>query len=497
MSTDLEKSSSKLLKGNLGTIDIVCTVIAFNGPFVVFTGLIPVIISSGNTLGAAMIFAICGAALLLFSVGFTEMARFVPNPGGFYAFISAGIGKPLGLGGSFLSVLCYYAIVINLYSFFGVMGPEFVSGVLHGPELSPFVFSFGLLIIVAILGFFQISVSAKVLTVFMAAEMLILLVFSVVSVVSGGAEGVTYEPINPGSLIGANIGLALLFGFICYGGFETTVIYREEAREPHRTIPHATYLAVIILTLLFMVVSWGFVVAVGPSGVLAASAEDPTGTAMGALAAILGTFVQGVGQVLVLTSIFACALSTHNVAARYKFSLSVDGVLPRRLGAVHPKHGSPHVSSVVCSVISVVAMVVAFAAKLDLIKVFVTLAAVGAYGLLVLQTITSVAVIVYFRSNPQFGANRWRNVIAPALSSVALAVAVVLATWNFDFLVGGSVGFAALVLGVLWAALLVGVVLAVRLKRTSPEIYARIGRQIPVAGARAEDEGDAVPSGAH
>lgn len=495
MDIQTEPEPKNLLKGSLNAKDIVFTVIGYNGPFVVFTGFIPVIISAGETLGASVVYMICCATLLLFSVGFTLMARYVPNPGGFYAFITAGLGKPTGLGGSFLSVLCYYATVLGLYFFFGVMGQHFVSAVLGGPELPPGLFSFALLITVGVLGFFQISLSAKVLGVFMALEILVLLSFSVVSVVTGGAEGTTLEPLNPGSLIGANLGLALLFGFLCYGGFETTVIYREEAIDPKRTIPIATYLAVIILSAIFILTSWGFVVAWGPDGVFAASAEDPTAAAMGSLGMVLGNFVMNAAEILVLTSIFACALSTHNVSARYKFSLSVDGVLPRRLSTVHKTHGSPYVSSVTCSIICAIVVAVAISIGVDLVTTFVLFAAIAAYILLLLQMVTSYSVIMYFRRNPQFGANVFRSVIAPGISTIALFAVVILATVNFDGLAGGSVGWAILIQIVIWTTLVFGVVYAFYLKAKKPDVYARIGRQVPVATTVGGD--DAVTSPTH
>lgn len=492
MDTRLESGESRnLLKGSLNTRDIVFTVIGYNGPFVVFTGFIPVIVSQ-NTLGASVVYMICCATLLLFSVGFTLMARYVPNPGGFYAFVTAGLGKPMGLGGSFLSVLCYYATVLGLYFFFGVMASHFVEGILGGPHVPAPVYSFLLLITVAVLGFFQISLSAKVLGIFMGLEILTLLAFSVVSFITGGAEGMTYEPLNPGSLVGANIGLALLFGFLCYGGFETTVIYREEAVEPRRTIPRATYLAVIILSALFILTSWAFVVAWGPANVIETSAADPTAAAMTSLTMVLGNFVGSAVELLVLTSIFACALSSHNVAARYKFSLSVDGVLRRRLSTVHGTHGSPYVSSVVCSVICAVVLAIAVGLQVDLVTTFVLFAAIAAYILLLLQAVTSLAVITYFKSNPQPETSVFRTLVAPAISTVALAIVTVLATVNFDGLAGGSVGWAILIQIIIWVTLIFGVLYAFYLKGNKPDVYARIGRQLPMSSKL--DDGDTLTS---
>ncbi|GAA1912181.1 hypothetical protein [Nocardioides hwasunensis] len=53
---------------------------------------------------------------------------------------------------------------------------------------------------------------------------------------------------------------------------------------------------------------------------------------------------------LLLSSLFACVQSFHNVMARYQFVLAGRGPLPRRLATVHPAHHSPSTSSEVQSV---------------------------------------------------------------------------------------------------------------------------------------------------
>ena len=59
-------------------------------------------------------------------------------------------------------------------------------------------------------------------------------------------------------------------------------------------------------------------------------------------------------SILILTSSFACGMAFHNTAARYMYSLGREGVLPSFLGKTHPTHKSPHVASVVQSVLAAV-----------------------------------------------------------------------------------------------------------------------------------------------
>src|SRR5688572_23379853 len=84
------------LEGHMGVFELMMTVLAFTAPIVVVTAFIPFVLVFGG-LGAPTTFGIAAVLLLLFAVGYTTMTRFLPNPGAFYAYITAGLGRPLGL----------------------------------------------------------------------------------------------------------------------------------------------------------------------------------------------------------------------------------------------------------------------------------------------------------------------------------------------------------------------------------------------------------------
>src|SRR5262245_5912492 len=72
------------LHGDMGVIELAFSVIAYNGPIVVFLGFIPVCVLLGNGIGTPVAFLICGAVVALLAWGLTTMARRLPQPGGFY-----------------------------------------------------------------------------------------------------------------------------------------------------------------------------------------------------------------------------------------------------------------------------------------------------------------------------------------------------------------------------------------------------------------------------
>ncbi|WP_190813048.1 APC family permease [Saccharopolyspora pogona] len=91
--TETAVNSGTGLHGKLGTRDLVLAALAFAGPLAGTSGYITIIIAYGNGLGAPSAFLVTTVALLFFAAGYGAMTRFVPNPGAFYAYITAGLGR--------------------------------------------------------------------------------------------------------------------------------------------------------------------------------------------------------------------------------------------------------------------------------------------------------------------------------------------------------------------------------------------------------------------
>ncbi|QLJ12581.1 APC family permease [Pseudomonas putida] len=472
------ESEAKQLKGTMSTTEIVCSVLAFNGPFSVVTGYAPVIIGVGHTLGVPLIFLLCGVLFMLFAVGFTTMGQHLENPGAFYSYITAGLGKPAGLGGAFLALLAYLCIAIGVYAFAGYTIDLFLQQTLGMPAVSSWLFALALIGLVGVLGYFKIDLSAKVLTMVLAVEMVMIFAFNISTLVTGGAEGNTLAPLSFGSLEGANIGLAVLFCIVCFGGFEAAAIFHEEAANPSKTIPRATYLSIIVMCLLYAVCSWVIVTAVGSSTVIEASLNDPAGTTLAAVGVALGKTVQGMCNALLITSLFACALSTHNVATRYVYSLSVDGVLSKTFAKVHAKQGSPYKASAIVTGISLVFTLCSFIGDVSVSKVYIAFAGIGAYALIFLMLLTGLAVIAYLHRRHDLNIGVFKCKIAPALAALGMLIALVLGSMNFAMLIDGSEGVALIVMGLLYGLFLLGVGLGMHYRKHKPSIYSCIGRQL-------------------
>jgi hypothetical protein len=91
---------------------------------------------------------------------------------------------------------------------------------------------------------------ARVLAVFVLAEFSILLAFGLVTLFKGGGpEGLgAARSFSPSAALQGAPGVAVMFAVASMFGFEATAIYGEEAKEPKKTVPRATYLSVVVVT---------------------------------------------------------------------------------------------------------------------------------------------------------------------------------------------------------------------------------------------------------
>ncbi len=481
---------ARTLSGSLGVTSIVLMVVAAAAPLTVVGGAAPLGILLGNGVGFPSLYAISAVILLLFSVGLAAMTRHVPKPGAFFTFVGYGLGRPAGLGTAYLALLTYTTIQVSVHGYIGYILGVTVSG-LGGPDIPWWIWSLAVIAVVAVLGYRHIDLSSKVLGVLLVGEVGIVLVLVAAIVFSGGAEGLSLAPFEPANVVSGAPGVGLMFAIAAFIGFEATAIFRDEAKDPKRTIPRATYVAVIGIGLFYTLASWGIVMAWGPANVVDVAAQDPGAMILVTTAQYLGVAGEVIMNVLLITSMFACVLSFHNVITRYQHSMSNAGVLPNVLGSVHAKHLSPHTSSLVQTAVAGVLIVLFALLGLDpVLQVFTWFAGVATLAIAVLMAVTSVAVIVYFMRTKQ-DRRIWNTVVAPALGGLGLVAAAALITAYFPLLVGdvdaeGAPAFGALSIGLL--ALVVafpaaGAIQAMILRRTRPSVYSNITEAISDSSA--------------
>jgi amino acid transporter len=457
----------------------------------------PIAVGYGNGLGTPAAFLFATIVLTIFSVGYVAMARKVTTAGGFYSYISHGLGRELGLGTGFAAVVAYSVFEASLAGGFAYflqlklsqVGPSIGMswlGSIQWPWLALFM-----VVLISVITYFDVRVSVRILGVLLIGEILFLLIFDVFMF----ARGVPLDAINPvkafqgfpapDKLTGGIAAIGLFFAFWSWVGFEMAPNYGEESKDPKRIVPRAMYISVIGLGIFYVITSWApFAGYPNVSAAIAQAQTDPAHYYLGPAQTYIGLGVDQALSILIITGSFACGMAFHNTAARYFYSLGREGVLPSALGKTHVRYKSPHVASITQTVIAVL-IIIAFAifagrdnptqqAYLDL---YGLMAIMGVIVILAVQALVSVAILRYFLQHHGTEVHWWSTVLAPIISFIGQAVVLYLLFQNLSF-IGGGLGFATWLGPIDLVIFAVGIGLAFYLKSNQPEKYKTLGRLI-------------------
>src|ERR1700674_3558833 len=464
----------------------------------------PIAVGYGNGLGTPAAFLFATIVLVIFSVGYVAMARKVTAAGGFYSYISHGLGRELGLGTGFAAVVAYsvfeaslcggfaYFLQLGLTNFGALTGLHFL-GYIQWPWLALFM-----VVVISLITYFDIRISARMLGVFLIGEILFLLIFDLFMIgrgVTTSGTAFTIEALNPvkafqgfpasGTTAAGLAAIGLFFAFWSWVGFEMAPNYGEESKDPKRIVPLAMYISVVGLGLFYILTSWAPFA--GYPNLAAAIAQAQTHPAQYYIEPAQSYISLGVDQalsILIITGSFACGMAFHNTAARYFYSLGREGVLPAALGTTHPKYKSPHIASIVQTVIAAL-IVIAFGVfagrdnptQQAYVDLYGLMAVMGVIVILAIQALVSIAILRYFWQNHGTEVHWWSTVRAPIISFVGQAIVLVLLFQNISF-IAGTAGLVKWLGPIDAAIFILGIGLAFYLKSSQPEKYKTLGRLI-------------------
>ncbi|CAB3729891.1 APC family permease [Paraburkholderia rhynchosiae] len=478
MSVALEtKPSTELRREALGLGFIVFFVISAAGPLVAIAGGFPIGIMLGNGAGTPSLVIATVAILLMFAAGYTAMSRHITNAGGFYAFTARGLGGTVGGAAALLALLGYNTMQFGLYGMFGAVCAGFLR-VHSGIEAPWWACSFAAMASIAVLGYRQIELSAKLLSLLVFGEYIVVLILDVAILKAGGAHGIDAASFTPHVFLSGTPAIGFLFCFASFIGFEATTIYSEETKDPKRTVPLATYISVLLIGAFYAVSLWCIVIGAGSEQIVKtlSGLSDPTTFmytlsdhyANGALTAAM--------SVLFITSVYAALLAFHNSASRYFFASGREGLLPAPLGHTHPLHDSPHIGSMWQTAFAAMVVLVFVLAHADpVLTLFSWLTNVATLCIIALMALSSVAVLVFFKKLKSREESTLRVFIFPLISGIALVVVLALAVVNFPLLTGAGPLLSYSLTALLPVFAVAGRWAALRLRSRDRSAYKKLG----------------------
>lgn len=468
------KASTALIRDRrtLTTRRIVFLVIAAAAPLAAMIGNVPIAIIYGNGAGLPVAYLLAAIVLICFSVGYAAMSRRVINTGAFYTYISRALGKEIGVGAAYLALASYTAMSCGLAGGFGYFVHELIKSAANVDVPWYLLSALGVLI-VGFMGYRSVDLSAKVLGFLMIAEFLVLIVFEILVLAKQGATSFPTQSFTYKAATSGPFGIAALIAFTSFIGFESAALYGEETKNPEKSIPRATYIAVVSVGVFYVITAWIIIGATGLDKLKEQATKDGGVFVLNLLNQYGGEILFDIGAVLLCTSVLAGYSALHNAASRYLFALGRENIAPSAFGEYHKDYFSPHIASLAITGVSSFAVIAFAISKADPYKVFAaSLIAVGTLGIVALQAFASLSVVVFFWNRKD--RKLWQGTIAPLIGFVGLAGAFILAALHYNTLTGSDSQLINLVPYLLLIVAIGGMVNGIRIRRNKPVVYAKL-----------------------
>jgi amino acid transporter len=488
----------KLRPAAVGLIGVLFLTVTGSAPISAMLFNTPISVGFGNGIGTPAGFIFAAIVLTIFGVSYVAMARKVTTAGGFYSFISHGLSRELGMASGFAMVAAYSVFEVSLVGGFAYFAQ--LKAARYGVHIEWYWFGFAMIALIAVLAYFEVKLSSRILGAALLCEVITLLVFDGFMFTNGTVSAAAINPVNAfkalpaghagGTALAAGAaGIGIFFAFWSWVGWEMAPNYGEESKNPKKNVPRALYISVIGLGIFYALTSWA-----GISGYThfnqAVNVAQNNSAEFYFIPAQRygGLFLKDLLSWFIITWSFACGMAFHNTTARYMYSLGRERVLPRALGRTHPTHASPHIASTVQSIVAAL-ILLAFAlfAAVDpklgagdsvgYLQVYGLMAVMGVVSILAIQALVSIAIFNYFRTHHQADHHWWTTITAPLLAAISQAYVLYLAITNLKFL-GSGYSYAK---WLCWGDLVIflgGLGYAYYLKSSDRAKYETIGRMI-------------------
>jgi len=310
--------------------------------------------------------------MLFTAIGYQELNKADPDCGTTFTWATRAFGPKTGwLGGwgilaADILVMASLAQIAGQYVFL-----LFNADGIGGDPTSGWVLLVGVawIVLMTYICYVGIELSARLQRVLLTIEIIMLLVFSVVSLVKVGTDnavsssiGVSASWFNPFDIKDFSSfirGLVLML-FI-YWGWDSAVAVNEETADPTRTPGRAAVISTFLLLATYTLVTLAAqsFAGVGDTGI-GLNNSDNSGDVISVLGKAVfghsgfGSFLAHLLILMVLTSAAASTQTTILPTARTSLSMATYGAIPRVFKKIHPRHLTPSVSTVAFGGISIV-----------------------------------------------------------------------------------------------------------------------------------------------
>ena len=337
--------------------------------------------AAANNAGPAitMSYLAAGLACAFAALCYAEFASMVPIAGSAYTYAYASLGEIVAwlIGwdlileyavGSMTVAIGWSGYMQRLLGGFGITLPVWMSAApsVNSPGAIinlPAVIIVLLIMVLLIIG---IRESARFNAAMVGIKLAAVLFF--IAVGSAYVRPTNWSPFAPYGWSGIMTAAAVVF--FAYIGFDAVSTTAEEAKNPRRDLPIGIIASLVVCTLLYLTVAAvlsGIVpvtqyrsnvaslpgMPIADPQAVTQFLNAPVAYALAVIHQDWAAYLVSAGAVAGITSVLLVMLMSQ---PRIFFAMSRDGLLPRGVSKVHPRFGTPYITTIItCVIVSIVA----------------------------------------------------------------------------------------------------------------------------------------------
>ena len=394
--------------------------IATIGPsFAILASFVFIVSFAGLVTPWAYLFG--GILLGLQALSAAQLAKVFPSAGGWYTWIARAFHPRAGFFAGVLFSIWLPPVATLTMAFLAktVLEPSIKAE--YGVDVPWWIWVVAGVALVIFFAYQGISISEKALIITGLIEIVIMVALAFTGLASPGPGGFSFGPLNPGNFgLAGNLFLGVVFSIFAFSGWESTGPLAEESKNPKRNVPIGLVGSVVILTIYFVFVTWGYLVGIGVSKV----GSIPTASAFPV--ATMAQRVWGGAWVLLLfallNSAIALSIACFNGGTRTWYAMGRSGVLPKMVGKVNPTRKTP-VNAISLQVgVQVLAFVCVLIWGAE--DVFFSWANAITIGLVLMYVLCNIGVVRYYLTEGRAQFNPLLHIVVPVVASAAGVVVV-------------------------------------------------------------------------
>jgi amino acid transporter len=389
-----------LKTGALGFVSNVVIGVASTAPGYSLAASLGLVVGvAGVGLQAPAVLLASFVPMLFIAAAYYYLNRADPDCGTTFSWVTRAMGPSAGWMGGWAIFVADVIVMANLAQIAGLYSFRLV-GWQSAADSTAAVTIVGVLwiAIMTAICVYGIELSARTQVGLLGAELLTLGLFAVVALVkvAGGHGGPSaVDPslswLNPFAVHGINAFVeGVLLAVFIYWGWDSTVSVNEESRDSSETPGRAAVVSTFVLLATYLIVAVAAQAFNGPKDLVDHS--DDVFSQLGT--SVLGSPLDKLLIIAVLTSAAASTQTTILPTARTTLSMARARALPESIGRIHPRFQTPHVSTILMGVVSIVWYVV-----LTILSENILFDSIAALGLMIAfyYGLTGFACVVYYR----------------------------------------------------------------------------------------------------